>query len=212
MRSHDLNRLLDEPGVRDGGCTGNSFCSSADVTNRRGAWGARQPTGAKRHCNACVLLSTFSASTSNFAAIFWLPGRALPPNSAAPVFQAARGYEAYSINTPAQVLSGARSGVGGAIRVRTICMGWPQLGQRNGARGLTRAVSAVGMIFNTHCNNAISHGPRLAAGYWVASGYWLSAASFFDLSLRAACIGAAKTATRNNTKSKASNSRAAPYS
>ena len=35
-------------------------------------------------------------------------------------------------------------------------MGWPQLGQRNGARGLTQAVSAVGMIFNTHCNNAIS--------------------------------------------------------
>ena len=44
--------------------------------NRRGARGARQPTGAKRHCNACVLLSTFSASTSNFAAIFWPPGRA----------------------------------------------------------------------------------------------------------------------------------------
>ena len=152
--------------MRDGGCTGNSFCSSAGVMNRRGAWGARQPTGAKRHCNACVLLSTFSASTSNFAAIFWLPGRALPPNSAAPVFQAARGYEAYRINTPAQVLSGARSGVGGAIRVRTIRMGWPQLGQRNCACGLTRAVSAVGMIFNTHCNNAISHGPRLAAGYW----------------------------------------------
>ena len=82
-----------------------------------------------------------------------------PPNSAAPVFQAARGYEAYRINTPAQVLSGARSGVGGAIRVRTIRMGWPRLGQRNGARGLTQAVSAVGMIFNTHCNNAISHGP-----------------------------------------------------
>ena len=59
------------------------------------------------------------------------------PNSAAPVFQAARGYEAYRINTPAQVVSGALSGVGGAIRVRTICMGWPQLGQRNGARGLT---------------------------------------------------------------------------
>ena len=129
--------------MRDGGCTGNSFCSSAGVMNRRGAWGARQPTGAKRHCNACVLLSTFSASTSNFAAIFWWPGRALPPNSAAPVFQAARGYEAYRINTPAQVLSGARSGVGGAIRVRTICMGWPQLGQRNGARGLTQGACAT---------------------------------------------------------------------
>ena len=66
-----------------------------------------------------------------------------PPNSAAPVFQAARGYEAYRINTPAQVLSGARSGVGGAIRVRTICMGWPQLGQRNGARGLTQGACAT---------------------------------------------------------------------
>ena len=68
--------------------------------------------------------------------------------------------------------------MGGAIRVRTIRVGWPQLGQRNGARGLTRAVSAVGMIFNTHCNNAISHGPRLAAGYWVASGYSLSGIIF----------------------------------
>ncbi len=45
-----------------------------------------------------------------------------PPNSAAPVFQAARGYEAYRINTPAQVVSGARSGMGGAIRVRIICI------------------------------------------------------------------------------------------
>ena len=141
--------------MRDGGCTGNSFCSSAGVMNRRGAWGARQPTGAKGHCNACVLLSTFSASTSNFAAISGCLDER-PPNSAAPVFQAARGYEAYSVNTPAQVLSGARSGVGGAIRVRTICVGWPQLEQRNCARGLTQAVSAVGMIFNTHCNNAIS--------------------------------------------------------
>ena len=54
------------------------IASSAGVMNRQGAWGERQPTGAKRHCNACVLLSTFSASTSNFAAIFWWPGRALP--------------------------------------------------------------------------------------------------------------------------------------
>ena len=117
-----------------------------------------------------------------------------PPNSAAPVFQAARGYEAYRINTPAQVLSGARSGVGGAIRVRTICMGWPQLGQRNGTRGLTRAVSAVGMIFNTHCNNAISHGPRLAAGYWVA----LELEALLLVLLRVAVLAAPIQAARND--------------
>ena len=70
MRSHNLNRLLDEPGVRDGGCTGNSFCSSAGVMNRRGAWGVRQPTGVKRHCNACVLLSRRRVRTAHVDSIY----------------------------------------------------------------------------------------------------------------------------------------------
>ena len=84
-------------------------------------------------------------------------GRVLPQTVRCLFFQDAMGLGAYSINTPARVSSGIRSGVGGAIRLRTICIGWPQHGQRNAARGFTQAVrDVVGMTFNTSCNNAIS--------------------------------------------------------
>ena len=97
----------------------------------------------------------FDFFTSPLRLFFWFPGRAYPQANKR-LFCEWRVRMAYSIATPVKVSSGVRSGLAGAMRLRTICIAAPQHGHSKGGRTFIQVCGGMGVSFNTHCSNAIS--------------------------------------------------------
>ena len=155
MRSHDLNRLLDEPGSeRRPGRTENMYLGSAPVWSFTGRMWATPPA-------SCLplrqLMPVLFVGRSMLLRIAQIQGKPAPQLAGADSrYPCRRAWRLHDQCAPSGAIGvGMPSEHPDRIRVRTIIITAPQQAHRIGARCLTHAAARPGAHLSSTCSKAI---------------------------------------------------------